>query len=220
MRLLRSSALGVLVLAAVALAPTAVLADDDHGVAIKGTFAASFMRPAAPSPVTGPYCASGGIPIEAQGIGNVSKVGPLFLTVKKCATVVGSAVTYAGTFTMTAGNGDNLHGTYAGTQDNTLRDENGYVPFQGTLTFTGGRAHFTPPRAAPPPPAPPPPGGGGGPPDGKRHGVLQGKEKYSRARKGDKPRGWAVGGCKEGGRPAARWGGGPRARSVLCSREA
>jgi hypothetical protein len=143
MRLLRSSALGVLVLAAVALAPTAVLADDDHGVAIKGTFAASFMRPAAPSPVTGPYCASGGIPIEAQGIGNVSKVGPLFLTVKKCATVVGSAVTYAGTFTMTAGNGDNLHGTYAGTQDNTLRDENGYVPFQGTLTFTGGTGRFS-----------------------------------------------------------------------------
>ena len=143
MRLLRSSALGVLVLAAVAVAPTAVLADDDNGVPITGTFTASFMRPAAPSPVTGPYCASGGIPIEAQGIGNVSKVGPLFLTVKKCATVVGSALTYAGTFTMTAGNGDNLHGTYAGTQDNTLRDENGYVPFQGTLTFTGGTGRFS-----------------------------------------------------------------------------
>jgi hypothetical protein len=143
MRLLRSSTLGVLVLAGVAAAPTAILADDGKSVPIKGTFAASFMRPAAPSPVTGPYCTSGGIPIEAQGIGNVSKVGPLFLTVKKCATVAGSAVTYAGTFTMTAGNGDNLHGTYAGTQDNTLRDENGYVPFQGTLTFTGGTGRFS-----------------------------------------------------------------------------
>jgi len=145
MRLLRGSALGILLLAAiaVAVAPTAVLADDDNGVPIKGTFAVSFVRPAAPSPVTGPYCASGGIPIEAQGIGNVSKVGPLFLTVKKCATVAGSAVTYAGTFTMTDGNGDNLRGAYAGTQDNTLRDENGYVSFQGTLTFTGGTGRFS-----------------------------------------------------------------------------
>jgi hypothetical protein len=143
MRLLRNSILGVLVLAvmAVALTPKAVLAD--NGVPIKGTFAVSFMRPAAPSAVTGPYCASGGIPVEAQGIGSVSKLGPLFLTVKKCATVVGLAVTYAGTFTMTAGNGDSLHGTYAGTQDNSLRDENGYVPFQGTLTFTGGTGKFS-----------------------------------------------------------------------------
>jgi hypothetical protein len=142
---LRNPALAALALAAiaVALAPKAVLADDDHGVPIKGTFAVSFMRPAAPSPVTGPYCASGGIPIEAQGIGSVSKLGPLFLTVKKCATVVGSALTYAGTFKMTAGNGDSLNGTYAGTQDNGLRDENGYVPFQGTLTFTGGTGRLS-----------------------------------------------------------------------------
>jgi hypothetical protein len=145
MRLLRNSVHGVLVLAAmaVALAPKVVLADHDHGVSIKGTFTVSFMRPAAPSAVTGPYCANGGIPIEAQGIGSVSRLGPLFLTVKKCATVVGSAVTYAGTFKMTAGNGDSLNGTYAGTQDNTLRDENGYVPFQGTLTFAGGTGRLS-----------------------------------------------------------------------------
>ena len=113
MRLLRNSVLGVLVLAAmaVALAPKAVFADDD-GVPIKGTFAVSYMRPAAPSAVTGPYCASGGTPIEAQGIGSVSKLGPLFLTVKKCLTfpVAFPAGVYTGTFKMTAGNGDSLKG--------------------------------------------------------------------------------------------------------------
>lgn len=144
MRLLRNS-LGVLLLAvtAVAFTPQAVLAADE-GTPIKGTFAVTFMRPAAPSPVTGPYCAGPGIPIEAQGIGSLSKVGPLFLTVKKCATVVGSAVTYAGKVWMTAANRDSLLGTYAGTQDNSLRDENGYVSFQRTLTFTGGTGQFSP----------------------------------------------------------------------------
>ena len=148
MRLLRNSVHGVLVLAAiaVALAPKAVFADNDHAVRITGTFTMATVSPSAVD-----YCASestpiefrGGTPIEFRGIGNISKLGPLFLTVKKCATVVGLAVTYAGTFTMTAGNGDSLHGTYAGTQDNSLRDENGYVPFQGTLTFTGGTGKFS-----------------------------------------------------------------------------
>jgi len=143
MRLLRTSALPVLALSALAVlcAPTAVLADD-HGMPIDGTFAVTLMRPAAPSPVTGAYCASAGIPIEAQGIGSVSKLGPLFVTVKKCATVSGLAVTYAGTITMTAGNGDTIDATYAGTQNNALRDENGFVPFQGTFTIVGGTGRF------------------------------------------------------------------------------
>jgi hypothetical protein len=55
--------------------------------------------------------ASGGNPIEAQGIGNISRLGPLFLTVKKCGTLQGSVVTLLGTFKMTAGNGDTLEGT-------------------------------------------------------------------------------------------------------------
>jgi hypothetical protein len=109
-------------------------------VPIKGTFAVSYMRPSALN-----YCASGGTPIEAQGIGSVSRLGPLFLTVKKCLTFpVGfPAGTYAGTFKMTGDNGDTLEGTYAGTQDFGLKDENGYGPFQGTLTFTGGTGRFS-----------------------------------------------------------------------------
>jgi hypothetical protein len=139
MRLFRNSVLGVLVMAAVAVAsaPTRVLAEDD-GVPINGTFAVSYMRPSAFD-----YCESGGTPIEAQGIGNISRLGPLFLTVKKCLTLVGTDGTYAGTFKMTAGNGDTLEGTYAGTIDFSLRDENGYGPFQGTLTLIGGTGRFS-----------------------------------------------------------------------------
>jgi hypothetical protein len=141
MRLLRNSILGMFALAAiaVALAPKTVLAD--HDVRIKGTFAVSFMRSSAVD-----YCAGGGgTPVEAQGLGNISKLGPLFLTVKKCSVTVGNAVTYAGTFKLAANaanDEDTMQGTYAGTQDRSLRDENGFGPFQGTLTVTGGTGRF------------------------------------------------------------------------------
>src|ERR1700674_231061 len=137
MRMLRNSVLGALVLAAVALTPKAVLADDD-GVAIQGTFALSVMRPSALN-----YCPGDGYSIEAQGIGNISKLGPLFLTIKKCGTLHGSVVTLQGTFKMTAGNGDTLEGTETGTIDRSLADENGYIRSQSTLTFTGGTGRFS-----------------------------------------------------------------------------
>jgi hypothetical protein len=137
MRLLRNLIRGVLALAVVAavLAPWSVFAED--GERIDGAFTVTFMRPSALS-----YCPNGGLSIEAQGIGNMSKLGPLFLTVKKCLTRVGDAGTFAGVFKMTAGNGDTAEGTYIGTQDFALRDENGFGPFQGTLTFTGGTGSF------------------------------------------------------------------------------
>jgi hypothetical protein len=135
MRLLPTSLSASLVLAtvAVALAPTPVLAHDT--VRIDGTFTVSFMRPSAVN-----YCApSGGdLSIEAQGIGRISGLGPMFLTVKKCFKF--SDGTYAGTVVMTAANGDTLNGTYAGTQ--FARNENGFGPFQGTLTVTGGTGRF------------------------------------------------------------------------------
>jgi hypothetical protein len=139
MRLLRNSVHGVLVLTAlaVALAPKAVFADHQHAVLIKGTFTEAFVIPSAVD-----YCASGGTPVEFRGIGNISKLGPLFLTVKKCKTVVDGVPTFAGTFTMTAGNGDALTGTYAGVRVG-LSDENGFAQFQGTLTITGGTGSFT-----------------------------------------------------------------------------
>jgi hypothetical protein len=137
MRLLRNSVLGVLGLAAIAWAPNAVLADDD-GVPVNGTFVVSFMYPSAVN-----YCASAGNPIEGQGLGNVSRLGPLFLTVKKCGTRNGDTVTFQGTFTMTAANGDTLEGVETGTAVLSLTDENGYRPSQGTFTFTGGSGKFS-----------------------------------------------------------------------------
>jgi len=137
MRLARTSILGLVVLAGVAavLAPKAVLADES--VNVDGTFSVSNMVPSARD-----YCgpSGGDVSVEAQGIGRISGLGPLFLTVKKCFTI--AAGTYAGTFKMTAGNGDTLTGTYAGTKDSSLTDENGYFPFQGTLTVTGGTGRF------------------------------------------------------------------------------
>ena len=145
MRLLRNSVHGVLVLAAiaVALAPKVVFAERDRAMPITGTFTVGTVLPSAVD-----YCASdatpiefrGGIPIEFRGIGNISKLGPLFLTVKKCAAVVDGVQTFAGIFTMTAGNGDTLIGTYAG--ERVGSPENGGGQFQGTFTFTGGTGRF------------------------------------------------------------------------------
>jgi hypothetical protein len=127
-----------LALVATALLPTAVLADD--GAFVEGAFTASPMHP---SPTS--YCANGGVSIEARGIGTISKLGPLFLTVKKCLTFPsgGTVGTYVGTFLMDAANGDTLSGTYTGTQDFGLNDENGFGILQGTLTFTGGTGRFS-----------------------------------------------------------------------------
>jgi hypothetical protein len=134
MRLLRNSVLGALVVAAI-LAPHAVRADDR--VPIDGTFAVTFTYPAAFA------CTGGGVPIEAQGIGQMLGLGSLFFKVTKCLSFPDGAVgAYAGTFTMVAGNRDTLTGTYAGTQDFTQVDANGFGPFQGTLTFTGGTGRF------------------------------------------------------------------------------
>src|SRR5688572_29456516 len=139
MRLLRNSVHGVLVLAAMAVgsAPTAVFADRDHAVRITGTFTVATVSPSAVD-----YCASGGTPIEFRGLGNISKLGPLFLTVKKCSRLVDGVPTFVGTFTMTAGNGDTLNGTYAGARVGLL-DENGYGEHQGTFTVTGGTGRFS-----------------------------------------------------------------------------
>jgi hypothetical protein len=137
MRMPRTSISGVLLLAVIAavVAPNAVLADER--VRLEGAFSVSAMYRSARD-----YCApSGGdVSVEAQGIGNISGLGPLFLTVKKCFKIADA--TYAGTFKMTAGDGDTLIGTYAGKKDASLVDENGYFPFQGTLTITGGTGRF------------------------------------------------------------------------------
>ena len=135
MNQMRRSILAVLVLVIVGAAALPVPALADDRVRAEGTFSVLYIYPSAVN-----YCGSAGgdLAIEAQGIGDISGLGPMFLTVKKCFTF--SDGTYAGTFTMTAGNGDTLTGTYAGRQE--AADENGYGPFQGTLTVKGGTGRF------------------------------------------------------------------------------
>jgi hypothetical protein len=131
-----------LVLAAVALTPKAARADSS--VHLDGAFVVSA---AAPSAID--FCTSEGTPsgisIEARGIGSASELGPLYLKITKCLTFPGggSVGTYAGTFVMTAGNGDTLSGTYSGTEDFSGLDANGFGPFKGTLTVTGGTGGFS-----------------------------------------------------------------------------
>jgi hypothetical protein len=130
-----------LVLAGVAFTPKVALADS--GVPIDGGFA---VTAAAPSAID--FCTREGTPsgisVEARGIGSASLLGPLFLKITKCLTFPdGSVGTYAGTFAITAGNGDTLNGTYAGTEDFSGLDANGFGPFQGTLTVTGGTGQFS-----------------------------------------------------------------------------
>ena len=130
------TSLRIILLAGVVLLPQAVLADDD--VPIRGTFTVSYMRPSAVD-----YCggAAGTTAIEAQGIGSIKGLGPLFITVKKCFTF--ATLRYAGMFILSSGpsgTGDTLTGIYAGTQ--RAADENAFGPFDGTLTITGGTGRF------------------------------------------------------------------------------
>ena len=130
------ASLRLVVVACIVLSPRAILADDD--VPIRGTFTVSYMRPSAVN-----YCggAAGTTSIEAQGIGSIQGVGPLFITVKKCFTF--STLTYAGMVVLSSGPsgaGDTLTAIYNGTQ--RPGDENAFGPFDGTLTVTGGTGRF------------------------------------------------------------------------------
>lgn len=131
----RKTVLAALVLTAMALtaAPRAALAEDSDRV--EGNFSVLYTYPSAVN-----YCVAmgGNVSVEAQGNGNISGLGPMFMTVKKCFTFSNGA--YAGTFTLTAANGDALSGTYTGLQG--ANDESGFGPFQGTLTVTAGTGGF------------------------------------------------------------------------------
>ena len=89
----------LMALSVVALAPTPARADDR--VRIEGTFSVLYAYPSAVN-----YCGDGAgddrVSIQAQGLGNIPGLGALFLTVKKCYIFADG--TYAGSFTMSAGN--------------------------------------------------------------------------------------------------------------------
>jgi hypothetical protein len=133
----RNSTIAAMCLAVSALlaAPMPVRADDS--VRLEGAFTVLYAYPSAVN-----YCAGGPgddrASIQAEGIGHVPGLGPLFLTVKKCMTFADGI--YLGTFKLTAPNGHALRGTYAGTQG--PYDANGFSTFQGALTITGGTGKF------------------------------------------------------------------------------
>ena len=105
--------LGLLVLAAmtVVLAPKRTLADE--GMPIKGNFTVAVTAITNPSACgVGDNCiacVTNALPhayVEAQGIGDTSRLGTLFFKVQKCADPSASPFgSYQGTFTMTAPNG-------------------------------------------------------------------------------------------------------------------
>jgi hypothetical protein len=135
MRLLRNITLATLTLTGVAVicAPAIVLAD--NAASVVGSFSVSYTYPSAVA-----FCApaDGDVSIEAQGLGRLSGVGPVLVTVAKCLRF--SDLRYIGTFTITARNGDTLRGTYLGTQN--AANENGFGPFHGVLRVTGGTGQF------------------------------------------------------------------------------
>lgn len=134
---LRRTALAAMLMASTALLSAATPARADDRVRVDGAFTVLYAYPSAIN-----YCGDGAsddnASIHAQGLGDVPGLGPLFLTVKKCFTF--SNGTYAGTFTMSSAAGDALHGTYEGLQGPL--DANGFGPFRGVLTITGGSGKF------------------------------------------------------------------------------
>jgi hypothetical protein len=131
---LRNSISSVFVLASVAALWTVspVFASDDVGVG--GSFTVSYAYSVEN------YCGAGEgeYSFEAQGLGRLTGLGPLFLTVKKCYRV--SDGRYTGRFTIAGAAGDSLRGTYLGTQGPL--DANNFGPFHGVLTITGGTGRF------------------------------------------------------------------------------
>ena len=137
--------LSLLALAAmiVAFAPNRTMADE--GVPIKGTFTVAFVFIESSD-----ACGAGdtaciactnlsGSFIEAQGIGDTSRLGALFFEVRKCldSTLTPSSVA----FTLTAPNGkDSLTGTLTGALG--TGDSEGFQPFSAKLTFTEGTGRF------------------------------------------------------------------------------
>jgi hypothetical protein len=133
----RRSSLAALIVAASVTASVSPSARADDRVRVEGTFSVFYAYPSAVN-----FCGDGaggdGVSIQATGSGDIPGLGALFLTVRKCLTL--SAGTYAGSFTMSAANGDALHGTYEGTQG--AYDQNGFSPFWGTLTIARGTGRF------------------------------------------------------------------------------
>jgi hypothetical protein len=140
--------LSILALMTVGVAFQTALADE--GVPIRGNFTVSIaFIPTANACGIGDSCVAcvSSYPprfyIEAQGIGDTSKLGTMFLKIQKCADPAASPFgSYSGTFTLTAPNGkDSLTGIYTG-KNTSAPDAYGFGPFSGEWEITGGTGSF------------------------------------------------------------------------------
>jgi hypothetical protein len=147
-RNLISISLGLLALAAMALAlvPKGAVADEE--ARFKGAFTVEFegifaTGGCAPTDTNCSTCTNNSsVYIEAQGIGDTS-LGTLFFKLLKCFNpAVGPFGTYSGTLTATAPNGkDSVTWAYSAHNDNA-GDPYGFGPFSGELTIMKGTGKF------------------------------------------------------------------------------
>ena len=138
--------LGLLIMAAMIVGLASKTALADEGMPFRGNFTVAISFAQGPSACgVGDNCLAcvtnfpPRVYIDAEGIGDTSRLGTMFLKIQKCFDpAAGPFGSYVGIFTLTAPNGkDSLTGTY--TEKNTnAGDAYGFNTFSGDLKITGG----------------------------------------------------------------------------------
>ena len=124
----RRTLIALLIVPALAL-PVQAAANDR--APLKGSEGGTFTMP-------GP-CEAGGIVVDVVGSGQSTQLGDYSGHYRECLDPATGAVT-AGTFTLTAANGDKIFGTYSGQA--TPTEDPGVVNFQDPGVITGGTGRF------------------------------------------------------------------------------
>jgi hypothetical protein len=124
----RKTLIGLLVLPALALPMQAAAKDR---LPLKGSETGTFQ-------LLGP-CETSGMILEVTGAGHTTRLGNYSGNYRECLDPATGAVT-AGTFTLTAANGDKLFGTYSGQAHPT--DNPNVVAYEDPGVITGGTGRF------------------------------------------------------------------------------
>lgn len=124
----RQTLLGLLVLPALALPMQAAAKDR---LPLRGSESGTFQ-------LLGP-CETGGMILEVTGAGHTTRLGNYSGNYRECLDPATGAVT-AGTFTLTAANGDKVFGTFSGRALPT--DNPNVVAYQDPGVITGGTGRF------------------------------------------------------------------------------
>ena len=124
----RYTLIGLLVLPALALPMQAAAKDR---LPLKGSESGTFQ-------LLGP-CETGGLILEVTGSGHATGLGSYSARYRECLDPATGAVT-AGTFTLTAANGDEIFGTFGGQARPT--DDPTVVAYDDPGVITGGTGRF------------------------------------------------------------------------------